>query len=183
MVGSLVAVSVVLLIILYYGYSRQLNRQATILPPPLSMISLTSSAFNHTGIIPARYTCDGADSQPALVIANVPANARSLALVVDDPDSPSKNFVHWLIWNIKPVNQTIEEGKIPEGSSQGKNGFGRIGYGGPCPQSGTHRYFFKLLALDVPDLNLPAGATINDFNKAAEGHVVDYAVLIGLYSR
>ncbi len=147
------------------------------------MISLTSPVFNHTGLIPLRYTCDGSDSSPALVIANVPANTRSLALVVDDPDSPTKNFVHWLVWNIKPVDQIIEEGKVPEGAVQGKNSFGKVGYGGPCPQSGTHRYFFKLLALDVSDLNLPIGASINDFNKAAEGHVLDYAVLIGLYSR
>lgn len=147
------------------------------------MISLTSPVFNHTGLIPPLYTCDGADSHPPLVIANIPANTRSLALVVDDPDSPSKNFVHWLVWNIKPIDQTIEEGKVPEEAGQGKNSFGKVGYGGPCPQSGTHRYFFKLLALDISDLNLPVGATINDFNKAAEGHVVDYAVLIGLYSR
>ncbi len=147
------------------------------------MISLTSSVFNHTGLIPSRYTCDGSDSSPTLVIASVPANVRSLALVVDDPDSPAKNFVHWLVWNIKPSDQIIEEGKVPEGATQGKNSFNQIGYGGPCPQSGTHRYFFKLLALDVVDLNLPSGATINDFNKAAEGHVLDYAVLIGLYSR
>jgi Raf kinase inhibitor-like YbhB/YbcL family protein len=147
------------------------------------MISLTSPVFNHTGLIPLRYTCDGSDSSPALVIANVPANTRSLALVVDDPDSPTKNFVHWLVWNIKPVDQIIEERKVPEGGVQGKNSFGKVGYGGPCPQSGTHRYFFKLLALDVSDLNLPIGASINDFNKAAEGHVLDYAVLIGLYSR
>ncbi|MCE9628835.1 MAG: YbhB/YbcL family Raf kinase inhibitor-like protein [Candidatus Vogelbacteria bacterium] len=147
------------------------------------MISLTSSVFNHTGLIPLRYTCDGSDSSPALVIANVPANTRSLALVVDDPDSPTKNFVHWLVWNIKPVDQIIEEGKVPEGAVQGKNSFGKVGYGGPCPQSGAHRYFFKLLALDVSDLNLPIGVSINDFNKAAEGHVLDYAVLIGLYSR
>src|SRR5207249_9097014 len=111
-------------------------------------MKISSSAFTHNGSIPAKYTCDGSDSIPPLVFGDVPANTKSLALIVDDPDAPGGTFDHWIVWNIPPATTAVAEGKPPQGIS-GRNGFGRNGYGGPCPPSGEHRYQFKVYALDT----------------------------------
>ncbi len=142
-------------------------------------MKLTSPEFSHKEQIPSKFTCDGDDINPQLNIADIPANTRSLALIVDDPDAPSRTWVHWVVFNI-PLISEIDEDSIP--GSEGENDFGREDYGGPCPPSGTHRYFFKLYALDS-ELKLKEGCSKKDLEKAMEGHILEKAELIGLYSR
>lgn len=140
-----------------------------------------ASEFDHEGMIPSKYTCDGEDVSPELEFSDIPQEAESLALVMDDPDCPSGTFDHWVVWNIPPETEMIMEGKEPEGT-QGSTGFGRRGYGGPCPPSGTHRYFFKLYALDRM-LDLEEGSSKDELERAIEGHIIEKAVLMGRYSR
>src|SRR5437667_12635326 len=110
-------------------------------------MKITSSAFQEGASIPSKFTCDGSDTSPPLQIGDVPSGAKSLALIVDDPDAPSGLFTHWTVWNIPPETIVIGEGSTPKGV-QGTNDFGKSGYGGPCPLSGTRRYFFKAFVLD-----------------------------------
>src|SRR5206468_9894859 len=117
-------------------------------------MKITSSAFQEGASIPSKFTCDGADTSPPLQIADVPSGAKSLALIVDDPDAPSGLFTHWMVWNISPQTNIIGEGSTRQGV-QGTNDFGKSGYGGPCPPSGMHRYYFKIFALDR-ELDLPS---------------------------
>jgi Raf kinase inhibitor-like YbhB/YbcL family protein len=138
--------------------------------------------FRHQEQIPAKYTCDGADVNPHLAIDNVPTSAKSLVLIVDDPDAPRGAWVHWVVWNISPDTQEIREHSVPAGASEGMNDFRKRNYGGPCPPSGTHRYFFKLYALDTL-LTLGPGATKADVERAMKGHVLAQSELVGLYSR
>src|SRR3990167_6916114 len=145
-------------------------------------MQITSTAFSHKGPIPAKYTCDGKDFSPPLQFSDVPANTKSLVLIVDDPDALGKTWVHWTTWNIDPQTVGIPEGEFPNGSVQGVTDFGEVGYGGPCPPGGTHRYFFKLYALDT-SLNIPYQAKKEDIEKAMAGHVIDQAQLTGVYSR
>lgn len=144
-------------------------------------MNISSSAFADRGSIPSKYTCDGANSSPPLAFASVPAGAKSLALVVDDPDAPGGTFDHWIVWNIPPNTTSIGEGQSPQGTS-GRNGFGKSGYGGPCPPNGEHRYQFKLYALDTT-LNLPAGASKADLERAMNGHTLAQAQIVGRYRR
>ena len=138
---------------------------------------------------PKRYTCDGEDVSPKIEILGIGEDVKSLAMVVDDPDAPIGTFNHWVIWNIEPTN-TIPEGipkekelKEPIKAIQGKNDFGRIGYNGPCPPKGeTHRYFFKVYALDT-FLDLKAGSTKKELEKAIEGHVLQYGEVFATYKR
>lgn len=146
------------------------------------MLKLISPAFSEGGMIPSEYTCDGANVSPALNIEGAPAGAKSFALMVDDPDSPRGAFTHWLMWNISPTTTVIEKGITPVGAVLGQNDFGRLGYGGPCPGTGTHQYVFKLYTLDSI-LNLPSGASLTQFKAALEGHVLKQAVLMGKYQR
>jgi len=157
------------------------NQQDDIIPMIGNMI-IRSPSFQNNGLIPLKYTCDGEDINPPLEIGGVPESAKSLALIVDDPDAPMGTWVHWVVWNISPETKQIEEGMVPEGVMEGMTDFGRAGYGGPCPPSGTHRYFFKLYALDT-ELNLDNSATKEDVEEAMKGHILDSAVLIGLYKR
>jgi len=144
-------------------------------------MKITSSAFQEGAEIPSKFTCDGADTSPPLQIADIPSEAKSLALIVDDPDAPSGLFTHWLVWNIPPQTGSVREGSAPKGA-QGANDFGKSGYGGPCPPSGTHRYYFKVFALDR-ELDLPFGAKRGQLDAAMKGHVVAQGELIGRYSR
>jgi Raf kinase inhibitor-like YbhB/YbcL family protein len=148
----------------------------------MTELKITSPAFVTNGNIPARYTCDGTDINPPLEISHVPVEAKSLALIVDDPDAPIGMWVHWVAWNIDPATREIAEDTVPHGATQGKNDWKRNGYGGPCPPSGVHRYFFKLYALDTR-LNLGAGTTKSALEKAMHGHILASAELIGLYKR
>ena len=153
-------------------------------------MELSSGAFKDGGKIPSRFTCDGEDLSPPLKIKGVGAKAKSLALVVDDPDAPVGVFDHWLIWNIPADTSSIPEGVPREksvgsisGARQGRNGFGGIGYRGPCPPGGpAHRYRFKLYALDKM-LDLGPGASKAELEKAMEGHVIEKADLTGRYGR
>jgi Raf kinase inhibitor-like YbhB/YbcL family protein len=144
-------------------------------------MKITSSAFQEGGNIPSKFTCDGSDTSPPLQIAEVPAGAKSLALVVDDPDAPSGLFTHWMVWNISPKSSTIAEGGALKGV-HGTNDFGKSSYGGPCPPSGTHRYYFKIFALDR-ELDLPAGAERSQLDAAIKGHVIAQGELVGHYAR
>jgi Raf kinase inhibitor-like YbhB/YbcL family protein len=144
-------------------------------------MELTSPAFEHEGMIPAVHACDGKNVSPELNLSDVPDGTGSLALVMDDPDAPGGTFDHWVVWNIAPDTRSIPRGKEPRGI-QGRTGFGRLGYGGPCPPGGTHRYFFRLYALDC-ELDLRKGARKNELEAAMEGHILDRAELMGRYRR
>ena len=153
----------------------------------LMSFALTSRAFTEGGAIPARYTCEGQDASPPLAWADSPAGTKSLALISDDPDAPGKTWVHWVIYNIPPAAHELREAfptdkELPDGTRQGITDFGRTGYGGPCPPSGTHRYFFKLYALDTT-LGLPAGSTKPKLEAAMAGHTLARAQLMGTYRR
>ena len=150
-------------------------------------MELKSSAFEAGGTIPKKYTCDGPDVSPPLSWSDVPAGAKSLALIADDPDAPMGTWVHWVAWNIPPNARALEEDapkrdSLPNGMKQGTTDFHGIGYGGPCPPSGTHRYFFKLYALDT-GLNLPPSTTKKDLEKAMQGHLLAKTELMGKYAR
>ena len=144
-------------------------------------MKITSSAFQDGANIPSKFTCDGADTSPPLQIADIPSQAKSLALIVDDPDAPGGLFTHWTVWNIPPQTSAVGEGGAPKGV-QGINDFGKSGYGGPCPPSGTHRYYFKIFALDR-ELNLPSGTKRNQLDAAMKGHVVAQGELMGRYAK
>lgn len=145
-------------------------------------MKITSSVFEEGGDIPSKYTCDAENINPPLSISNVPDNAKSLVLIVDDPDAPMGTWNHLLAWNIDPGTTEIEEGKIPESAVLGKNDFGENEYSGPCPPSGTHRYYFKLYALDTM-LDLDSNSGRSELEKAMEGYIVSQASLMGKYSR
>jgi Raf kinase inhibitor-like YbhB/YbcL family protein len=144
-------------------------------------MKITSSAFQEGGNIPSKFTCDGGDRSPPLQIAEIPSSAKSLALIVDDPDAPSGLFTHWIVWNISPQTNGIAEGSAPKGV-QGTSDFAKSGYGGPCPPSGTHRYYFKVFALDR-ELNLPSDSKRNQLDAAIKGHVVAQGELMGRYAK
>jgi len=148
----------------------------------MGTLKLSSPAFKHNDTIPSKYTCDDADINPPLVIENVPLGAKSIALIVDDPDAPAGNWVHWVVWNIDPTIVEIRENATPSGALQGINDFRKHDYGGPCPPSGTHRYFFKLYALDMM-LNLGPKANKAELERAMKGHIIVHDELIGLYRR
>lgn len=148
----------------------------------MGTLKISSPAFKHNEMIPAKFTCDGADVNPTLVIEGVPAEAKSLALIMDDPDAPRGTWVHWVVWNVNPKTREIKENTVPDGGKQGMNDFRKHDYGGPCPPSGTHRYFFKLYALDAA-LDLGPNATKAQLEAAMKGHIIVQAELIGRYAR
>ncbi|MBM4271663.1 MAG: YbhB/YbcL family Raf kinase inhibitor-like protein [Deltaproteobacteria bacterium] len=148
---------------------------------------ITSSAFTEGSMIPAKYTCDGQDISPPLAWREAPAGTKSFALICDDPDAPMGTWVHWVVYNIPPNIDKLDENVKPEkefkdGMRQGSNSWPRIGYGGPCPPSGTHRYYFKLYALDTM-LELKTGATKAQVLQAMKGHVLAESQLMGKYKR
>ena len=142
-------------------------------------LRLISTVFSHNGHIPPQYTCEGKNINPPLKVENIPDGTKTLALIVEDPDAPKGTFDHWVVWNISP-NEAIAEGTNV--GITGTNGFGKTGYGGPCPPSGVHRYFFKLFALDN-ELQLMPGAGKKDLLDAMGGHVIASAELMGLYQK
>jgi len=146
-------------------------------------ISITSTAFKEGKMIPKKYTCDGTNVSPQLAWSGIPANARSIALICDDPDAPSGTWVHWVVFNMPAATKEISEaGGLPAGAQQGINDFKRIDYGGPCPPSGTHRYYFKIYAVDMT-LNLKEGATKADLLSAMQGHILAQGQIMGKYQR
>ena len=148
----------------------------------MSELMISSTSFGNKGNIPERHTCDGKDLNPPLSIGQVPAGAKSLALIVDDPDAPMGTWVHWVLWNIDPNISAIKEDSVPKGAIQGLNDFRKHSYGGPCPPSGTHRYFFKIYALDAM-LSLSPNSGKAELEKAMKGHILSRAEIIGLYKR
>lgn len=142
-------------------------------------MKLTSPDFKHNERMPKKFTCDGTDTNPSLIIENIPEKTKSLALIVDDPDAPAKTWVHWVMFDIAPI-ASIAENSAP--GKQGRNDSGKNNYEGPCPPSDTHRYFFKIYALDAM-LNLKEGITKTDLERAMQGHILAQAELVGLYKR
>ena len=169
-----VVVIIIFIIILNIGCVENQQRR-------FGNMKLSSAAFEDNGVIPSEYTCDGIDVSPPLSFSNIPENTKSLVLVMDDPDAPMGTWVHWLVWNI-PANKTGFSKGENITYPQGKNDFGNFDYGGPCPPSGTHRYFFKLYALDTM-LTLNKGSTKKQLESAMFGHIIDEAQLIGTYER
>jgi Raf kinase inhibitor-like YbhB/YbcL family protein len=156
-------------------------------PQQKSELKLTSTAFKEGEAIPRGYTCDGANVSPPLEWTGVPKSAKTIAIIAEDPDAPAGTFVHWVLFNLSAeglglIENTPQTGTLNGGGAQGKNDFGKVGYGGPCPPSGMHRYFFKFYVLDS-GLPLKAGATKADVEKAMEGHIVGQAQLTGTYKR
>jgi len=154
-------------------------------------MQITSTAFTPMGSIPSRYTCEADDVSPPLAFSGAPAGTRSLALIVDDPDAPDpkapkRTWVHWVVYNLPPdatgLAEHVSPGKLPRGTLQGKNDWGKTGWGGPCPPIGRHRYFFKLYALDaaLPDLGAPTKASLE---QAMHGHILASAELVGTYQK
>lgn len=151
-------------------------------PTVTPQLKLTSPAFLNAQPIPRTYSCDGADLNPPLAISGVPKEAKSLVLIMDDPDAPGGVWVHWLLWNIDPATVRIAKGSIPAGALQGLNGWQRKGYRGPCPPPGTHHYHFRLYALKER-LDLPGSANRNDLDRVMEGKILAGCELVGIYSR
>lgn len=150
-------------------------------------IKIASSAFEDGGLIPAKYTCDGEDISPPLQWDAAPEGTKSIALICDDPNAPIGTFVHWVLFNLPADTKELAEGipkgtTLPNGAQQGTSDFGRIGYGGPCPPSGTHRYFFRIYALDT-QLDLAPGARKPDLLNAIQGHILAQGQLMGKYKR
>ncbi len=150
-------------------------------------ISLKSPSFKEGEMIPQRFTCDGEDISPELMWESIPEGYQTLAIVCDDPDAPMGTWVHWIIYNIPPGLTGLKEGippdeSLPDGTKQGKNSWRRIGYGGPCPPGGTHRYFFKIYSLDTR-LDLDPGVSKSQLIRAMEGHTLAQGQLMGRYHR
>lgn len=145
----------------------------------VATLIVRSVAFSHNGHIPLQYTCEGENFNPPIEIGNVPRESETLALIMEDPDAPRGLFVHWVVWDLPPHSSIVEN--TNQGIS-GKNGFGKIGYGGPCPPSGTHRYFFRVYALDYsPDLE--PGADKHALLDAIRDHILAEGELMGLYGK
>ena len=146
-----------------------------------AQINVSSAAFQAGGTIPARFTCKGANLNPPLQFQGIPKAAKSLVLIVDDPDAPGGLFTHWLIWNIDPGTTQLREKSVPVGAIEGTNDFGKRGYGGPCPPSGTHRYYFRVFALDQK-MDLKSGAKRSAVDRALKDHVLARGELMARFS-
>ena len=157
--------------------SASLNKEVM----SMAALQITSPAFQNNGHIPSQYTCDGEDINPPLMIANIPQGTKSIALICDDPDA-SGTWVHWVVWNIDPNVKEIKEDTVPTGAVEGLNDFRKHAYGGPCPPSGTHRYFFKVYALDTM-LDISPNSTKADLEQAMKGHILAEGQFVGLYKR
>ena len=163
------------------------QRSTLEIPPDAAILTLSSSAFANNGTIPPRYTCDGEDVSPPLSWDDPPAGTASFALICDDPDAPFQTWVHWVLYDLPAKTRSLPTAlppseSIPDGGRQGTNDFKALGYGGPCPPRGEHRYFFKLYALDTT-LRLAPGATKAEVETAIAGHILAVGELIGLYAR
>lgn len=163
--------------------SKSISKEEIELGKGGEAMKIKSSAFEENGIIPKKYTCDGEDVNPPLSFEDIPEETKSLALIVDDPDAPAKVWTHWVVFNIPPTTTEIGENSVPEGAIQGKNDFGKVEYGGPCPPPGpAHRYRFKIYGLDI-ELDLEEGASKQAVEQAMEGHILAQGILVGKYGR
>lgn len=143
---------------------------------------ISSDVFADGGQIPVKYTCDGDGINPPLMFDEVPSEAKSLALIVSDPDAPSGNFIHWVIWNINPQMTKIASASVPTGAVEGINSSGKVGYTPPCPPNGTHHYLFRAIALDT-NIKPEKGETLENFEAAIINHILAESIFTGLYSR
>lgn len=168
--------------VFFFGQKKPAEKEVPSESELPKVMKISSPVFENNSQIPQKYTCDGQDINPPLEIRDIPEGTQSLVLIVDDPDAPMGTFLHWLVWNISPETVKIEENSIPEGAIRGRNDFGKENYGGPCPPFGTHRYFFKVYALDKK-LDLVAGSKLKEIEEAMKGHILDQAELLGLYQR
>lgn len=179
---------IVLVLLCFCQGNTQSNEEQTEVKGEDKMdIKVTSTAFEEGGMIPSKYTCDGEDISPPLSWSGVPEGTKSIALISDDPDAPMGTWVHWVAFNLPPETreliEDISHGEMLEvGGKQGKTDFGKVGYGGPCPPSGTHRYYFKIYALDSM-INSEAGITKADLLEAMKGHILAQGQLMGKYKR
>lgn len=174
-------VIIFILIIVFWRFSVKLPPNTGLGKIKEGNMKLTT-VFANGERIPSKYTCDGEDSAPELTISDVPKEAKSLALIVDDPDAPMGTWVHWVLYNIPPNTQKIDAKSLSKEVKQGITDFGRTGWGGPCPPFGEHRYFFKLYAVDTI-LDLPQGATKAQLEHAIKNHIIEKSEIIGLYKR
>ena len=142
-------------------------------------LHISSPAFKPGGNIPSRYTCEGEDINPPLDIKQIPAEAKSMVLIIEDPDAPMGTWLHWLVWNI-PIVHYLNENEVP--GDQGLNDFGKIAYGGPCPPSGMHRYYFNVYALDDL-LDIPEGSSRREVEAAIQNHIIAYGQVMGVYQK
>ncbi len=182
-IGVALMLTIVALVILCIQKPKGPPPPAPIITPQtFSTMIIASSAFENEKYIPAKYTCDGIDINPPLRFAEIPEGTLSFALIVDDPDATSGDWVHWLIWNIGVDITNINEDSSPAGAKVGLTDFGKNEWGGPCPSKGEHRYEFKLYALNTM-LGIPENSTKADLLNAIQGHVIAEAKLTGLYSR
>jgi Raf kinase inhibitor-like YbhB/YbcL family protein len=179
-----IILSVILLLAGGFWYAVVRTRPASVISNANlpRMITITSPAFSGNGNIPAKYTCDGDDVNPPLKISGLPYGTQSLILIVDDPDAPSGLWTHWVVFNIPATETTIAENSLPAGAGQALNDSGAAAWGGPCPPRGTHRYFFRIFALDRM-LGRANGVHRSEIEKAMEGHVLDSGELVGVYER
>jgi Raf kinase inhibitor-like YbhB/YbcL family protein len=166
--------------------ARAAGTQSVAQKAPEAKLQLTSGSFAADSALPAKYTCDGSDTSPALAWTEPPAGTESFALIVDDPDVPKKTVIHWLLYDLPAATRALPEGvptkaKLPDGSQQGKNDHGKMGYSGPCPPAGAaHHYFFKLYALDYKT-GLNPKAKDADVERAIKGHILAQAELIARF--
>ena len=179
--------SIVSLFLLFFATAACRHSETPVAAGTLATLALSSTSFQGGGKIPSQYTCDGADTSPQLSWPAPPAGTKSFALIMSDPDAPGGTFVHWVLYDIPAVNRELPAGipkqsQLADNSRQGKNDFGKTGYGGPCPPGGTHHYVFSLYALDAT-IDLPPGATRSQLETAMKGHILAHGELTATYKR
>lgn len=183
---SLISVVIILLLVtasgVYYLQKQSLNENNKQLNTASASMQIFSPSFDSGQPIPDKFTCKGQNISPQISISSVPREAKSLALVMYDPDAPGGTWFHWMALNLEPYDQQILEGKSPQGAVLGKNSAGKNAYSGPCPRSGTHRYFFKLMALNEK-VSLSEGYTYADLSKIVDGKVISESTLFGTYGK
>lgn len=162
------------------GSGKEEHMTQTLDAQALETLRVTSPAFSEGAEIPQKYTCDGENVSPPLHLEEVDKNTKSLVLIMEDPDAPMGTWTHWLVWNLPPSLKHLRENALPDDAIQGLNSFQQLNYGGPCPPSGVHRYFFKVYALDIL-LYLETGASRHDLEQAMEDHVLGWGSLMGRY--
>lgn len=167
---------------LYYAGSPYSKGTQRTLFGKLESMTISSPSFLNNKEIPQKYTCDGADVNPAFEFHVIPPDSKSLAIIMEDNDSNPKGFTHWSVFDIDPNQSMLEENTVPNLSTEGTNSFGNIGYNGPCPNSGTHHYVFKLFALDTA-LGLERGVKKEEILSKIQGHILDEAEIVGTYKR
>ncbi len=182
--SAAIAIMIALLIALAAGGLMLFSKPKVAIIPinETSTMNLSSPAFSNEGDLPKKYACDGEKMSPPLAVGDVPMGAKSLALVVEDPDAPSGMFTHWTVWNINPAITEIGENSVPSAGIEGKTSANSVGYVSPCPPSGTHRYYFRMYAINN-SLDLARGASVDDLKRAMKGRVLDSAELMARYAK